>query len=520
MNILFFVGSERDIRVMKNLVNRYPIESLHIIIVDSIVDIYSKSELMELTKTMILYTDSLVGKYENYPYYDDAPPVDILILNQMRKYEAEILKQMDRLTHPREQRYPLEERFMIYFGNIRYWNYFLDAAKIDCFINIGVAPHEVYNYTIMRLCQLKKIPTLYAEYMPFRATHRVAPFNDFEHFDYGIKKEMLQLATSNNIELPEDMEKEFEVFSNANMAIASPLTYGLKSEGTADEAPKPTARIKPSRAGRMLIKLKEHIRRRDFKMSLKRRYIRETSGKELKQFYDKVSVAPDYSQKYIYFPLHYQPEMTTSPSAGDYVHQYLAVELLAKHLPKDVWIFVKIHPLTLTCWGSIGAEQIKRMHQISKVKFITAAADTVILAKHSIAVASMTGTIGYEAMYLKKPYFMFGNQIMKYGPWTYNIKTNEECRDAVQHVMSGNNTESDECCRNKIRAYLAVLAKHSVILDIDLRGDWLNTNRNIENLTTLYCTMLDRELGRLQRNGENERLTIKCQPQKCRDAVD
>ena len=65
--------------------------------------------------------------------------------------------------------------------------------------------------------------------------------------------------------------------------------------------------------------------------------------RRLKKTYDRLCSDPDLSQPYIYVALHYQPEQTTSPSGGVYVHQDLMVGLLASHLPSGWKIYVKEH---------------------------------------------------------------------------------------------------------------------------------------------------------------------------------
>ena len=55
--------------------------------------------------------------------------------------------------------------------------------------------------------------------------------------------------------------------------------------------------------------------------------------------YEKVG-----SEKYVYYPLHYEPERTTNPDGGIYQDQLINLILLRKFLPSSVNIFVKEHP--------------------------------------------------------------------------------------------------------------------------------------------------------------------------------
>lgn len=51
------------------------------------------------------------------------------------------------------------------------------------------------------------------------------------------------------------------------------------------------------------------------------------------------------NEKYVYFPLHLQPEMTTSTLGKEYNDQILAIERVARIIPEDWYIYVKENPL-------------------------------------------------------------------------------------------------------------------------------------------------------------------------------
>ncbi len=52
----------------------------------------------------------------------------------------------------------------------------------------------------------------------------------------------------------------------------------------------------------------------------------------------------NFNQKYIFFPLHYQPEKNTSPLGGVFENQLLAVKILSEAVPENWIIYVKEHP--------------------------------------------------------------------------------------------------------------------------------------------------------------------------------
>ena len=115
----------------------------------------------------------------------------------------------------------------------------------------------------------------------------------------------------------------------------------------------------------------------------------------------------DWDQKFVYFPLHLQPEMTTSSLGGRYRDQVLAIEDLSRTLPDDWLIYVKENPKQ----GAYarGPMFFHRLKRIPQVRFMSCEADTHQLIKRSQFVAVITGTAGWEAIKKGKPAVVFGH---------------------------------------------------------------------------------------------------------------
>ena len=123
----------------------------------------------------------------------------------------------------------------------------------------------------------------------------------------------------------------------------------------------------------------------------------------LAQFENK---SVDLNQKYIYVPLHNQPEMSTSALGGKFRDQALLVEALARDLPQDWKIFVKENPRQ----GSYarGPMFFHRLNRITSVEIMPSNANTHALSKNAQFVASVTGTVGWEAIRQGTPAMVFG----------------------------------------------------------------------------------------------------------------
>ena len=127
-------------------------------------------------------------------------------------------------------------------------------------------------------------------------------------------------------------------------------------------------------------------------------------------FYERIllyeNLEFDFKHKFVYFPLHYQPEMTTSTLGGDFSDQMLAIEHLLSILPDDTWIYVKENPIQTGAMR--GPQFFDRLDRIPNLKILPSYANTFELIDKSEFVATITGTVGWEAIRKGKNVLVFG----------------------------------------------------------------------------------------------------------------
>jgi hypothetical protein len=135
-----------------------------------------------------------------------------------------------------------------------------------------------------------------------------------------------------------------------------------------------------------------------------------------KKYYNKA----DYSKKYVYFPLHYQPEASTIVCAPKYEKQLFFIDSWAKGLPADTVLYVKEHYAIL---GNRDLSFYKELKKYPNVILIDPWESSRKLIENSVAVTTLTGTAGWEAMLLRKPVFLGGDIFFSNAPGV--IKTND-----------------------------------------------------------------------------------------------
>jgi len=134
-----------------------------------------------------------------------------------------------------------------------------------------------------------------------------------------------------------------------------------------------------------------------------------------------INKVPDI--KYVYFPLHYEPERTTNPDGLEYHDQSRVILLLRSWLPDDVTILVKEHysQFTTALQGYKGRspEFYRVLRNIKGVSLVSSNVESRDLIESSIMTCTITGTAALESALLGVPALAFGNPWFKGVPGVF-----------------------------------------------------------------------------------------------------
>ena len=115
---------------------------------------------------------------------------------------------------------------------------------------------------------------------------------------------------------------------------------------------------------------------------------------------------PVKGEKYVYFPLHVNPEVSTSYYGKWYVNQLELIENISRSIPADYMLYVKEHLFSYSSRPLYFRKQIKKF---PNVRLISPHTNSMELTKKSSLVLTITGTTGWEAILLQKPAITFGD---------------------------------------------------------------------------------------------------------------
>ena len=144
-----------------------------------------------------------------------------------------------------------------------------------------------------------------------------------------------------------------------------------------------------------------------------REYLKFKRIKNLKKNIKKSVSKSKLPKKYVYFPLHYEPERTTNPDGGEFHDQFKAIVKLRDFLPDDFSIVVKEHPSQIYVRerGSRGRSPLfyNLLKSIKNLNIVDYKTNSNNLIKNAEIVATITGTVALEGAILGKKSITFGS---------------------------------------------------------------------------------------------------------------
>lgn len=361
--------------------------------------------------------------------------LDIDFLSTHATYELQALNMMDRMD-PDRHSFSFAERQRHYRKMLINWSSILDYLNPDAIISATV-PHRVYDYVLYLLCKEKNIPFVSLRETAFMG--RIIPIRDIKKVKNDIVLDYQKLLEGNNISkevllksLPKDiLDRYYKV--NQDYKTAEPIYMKKhvntnKKESTfIGNMKKLMSKIESNRErlfgknGYLRSGFPTYHKKRNkpleksnfnFIEHTKRKLAANKYKNKLKSFYDSLVIEPDYNKPYVFFALHYQPEMTSNPAGDIFADQKLCIDVLVHNLPPGYYIYVKEHRSQFYAHTEGHTARIKEFYtdllEYPNVKLVSSEANTFDLISNATAVSTVTGTIGWEAIARKKPSIIFG----------------------------------------------------------------------------------------------------------------
>jgi hypothetical protein len=150
---------------------------------------------------------------------------------------------------------------------------------------------------------------------------------------------------------------------------------------------------------------------------------------------------PDLSRPYYVYPMQFHPESSTSVNAPYYVDELTLIRNISISLPVHATLYVKDHQHVAAARQPM--EFYEAVRQMPNVVLIDPSVDPKKLVSHSLGVIAGTSTMGYEAVVLGKPVFLFGETFYDFHPLCTKIDSYSRLFEALQRPRTFQPTPED-----------------------------------------------------------------------------
>lgn len=381
------------------------------------------------------HADALEGVAPTHAVCRLQVPPDRALIARMSQTELFVLSMMNKHFDWMS----IDERKQVYYTILGYWQTLIEREKDVVLVFVAV-PHSVYDFVAYEISRVLGAHTVMFD--PTFLGDRLLCMRDFREGSRSLARSLLRLKdkTITPSDISADL-REYYVRQRFAPGGVTPL-YMI------DDRKKYAFKNRIRRRAELLLHSARDLS--VFKKAFQ--FIGKVVGLNVRKEYAEVACSPDLSQPFVYVPLNYQPECTTSPQGDIFVVQTLMLETLSAGLPEGWHIYVKEHPAQ---WGPRGLNfsssryqgYYRRVSRIPGVTMVSLSVSNFELIAQARAVATVSGTAGLEALLRGKPVLVFGYPWYQNYPGLMRVDGPASCRACLQKIRNGLDVSEQDALR-------------------------------------------------------------------------
>ena len=391
------------------------------------------------------------------------------LLKKFSEYEAIALMMMER-NDSNSNSFSHRDRVEFYHHLLAYWISKLVQKKINIVI-FEEEPHQASDYVLYIVCKHLEIKTI----LFVRTINKmgILPMNSFEDGCLLLKenynKNLKKLKKEDSYHFSPIVEDYFTLLSQKYEKVLENHLWDQFEELSGKSGPKTIF----SKSNVILSKLKklgraDYLKKRlimflhytdsdqkeknksifnsnqSYTKTLIFKHLNNRKKQKLKKYYEGIARnTVNDKNKYILCALQYQPEKSTSPLGGVFVNQYLMIDLLSKSLPEGWKLLVKEHPSQFVSQYSRYGVQLRseryyqKINALDNVNLVSIHEDIFCLIDNAEAVASVGGTICWEAVARGKPALNFAHSWFSGCEGVIAVKSESSLKKAIHKIKNG-----------------------------------------------------------------------------------
>jgi len=431
-------------------------------------------------------SDAVMGRFAK-----GSPRTRLLDAKIIRACSLEMLLAMDQMDRMDPlNAFSFQERWDHFKFLMNHWLEVLQDSK-PAIVFFSQPPHLIYDYVLYVLCRHLGLDTLMC--FPTAVPARSLVMSSFEEGPRGViqgYRRRLEDGQSAEVKLSPEVQSHWEK-SQQEYSQATPVFLRDVKQKNQDAKADLTWKSRLVKFSHPL-HLSKYIMQESnrFTGQAPANYIKEPgksvidsriSGRnwwrhrkhsmahqdDLAREYQRLTKPFNAKQNYVFFALHYQPEMTTNPLGGVFTDQNLALEMLSQAVPEGWHIYVKEAPASLSplyrhSWFRDKA-WYERMAAIPKVSLMDVSSSPFELIDYCRCTATITGTAGWESVLRGKPCLVFGYAWYRWCEGVKQVSDNDDLK-AWFGKLAADKVSVDQ---RKVRLFLQTIDQEAVQSFVD-----------------------------------------------------
>lgn len=298
--------------------------------------------------------------------------------------------------------------------NFEFWSYIFDTYKSDALI-LPETPHVPYSYAGYLLAKQRGMRILYTATLPFRdLTYFI---ESGENYNFFRNQSFLSGNTENN----ENENYHNKVIADYGFKKGyvkiNPVSYSRYWYNSLKNIIKNFVLDKKHRFAQIYGNELNMISLAKYQIELLKRSIRKKRNKDFYQA-NVIQSIPDNQKIKVIFALHFEPEQALLPLGGENYDQMRVINQLSRWLGDEGELYIKEH-LWMFYYDRRGFDRdldfYKELLKMKNVKLLDLSFNLTGEIERFDFIATITGTIGWEAFLRKKPVLVFSK------PWYYGL---------------------------------------------------------------------------------------------------
>ena len=415
--------------------------------------------------------------------------IDETILKKMSFHETVAIQMMNRLDISGTMTYT--DRWNLYIKQLAYWMGVLKYLEPD-YVIMETAPHQNCDYILYALCQefgykvimfcqtmyydrifaydslengstiirnsyKNKIKDWKGEEISLTGVAKETLENNIGKYDPNLKPYIIpNLNSFTSIENTNYFQKIiFLIFTNIKRLFRYRSFLKLINVIRELKNPSPHSYQKQ----KLKVISESNMNNLEYNLAINKA---DNRKKQLLRYYKTIcSQEINLNHPFVYFPLHYQPEESSSPLGGYYADQLLIIDILSKSIPSDWKIFVKEHfsQFVHSFSGEVtrSEDYYNKIVSYKNVELVPMNYHSFELIDKCICSATITGTVAFETVCRGKLSILFGHaNIYKECEGMYYTPTKELVADFIKLVKDGNKPNI-----NKLKIWLQTMEENT-----------------------------------------------------------